>query len=236
LVVAALVVGSGVAWAATISCPNRAGNLCVGTNNKDTMIGRNRTDDMRARDGADLLRARGGRDNLAGGKGKDVLNGGGADDTYDFPKNGWGNDTIVDTADADNDPSTGNFAQFGFPDPLATGLTINLASSASSPEVKNGTLTGSVNWSNDAIDGVYAGSGSPDPTVTIRNTITGNAAANQLIAKGGEDTINAGAGNDWVSVSDFAGGDTVACGDGFDHVFFDAGDALIDQSACELRN
>ena len=56
-----------------------------------------------------------------------------------------------------------------------------------------------------------------------------DAAANQLTAKGGEDsddTINAGAGNDWISVSDFDGGDTVTCGDGVDQVCFDAGDTL----------
>ena len=61
LVVTALVVASGVAWAATINCPNRSGNLCVGTDNKDTMIGRDgRTDEMRAKDGADILRHAGG--------------------------------------------------------------------------------------------------------------------------------------------------------------------------------
>src|SRR5215208_139062 len=127
LIVAALVVASGGAWAATISCPNRAGSLCVGTNKKDTMSGRNRADEMRAKDGADILKARGGKDTLAGGRGKDVLRGGQADDTYDFTINDWGNDTIIDTTNSDNDPLTGNFAQFGFPNPLGTGLTINLA-------------------------------------------------------------------------------------------------------------
>lgn len=63
---AALVIASGVAWAATISCPNRAGDLCVGTDNKDTMIGRNRADEMRARGGADILKARVGNDTLFG--------------------------------------------------------------------------------------------------------------------------------------------------------------------------
>ena len=223
LMVAALVVVSGVAWAATISCPNKAGSVCVGTNNKDTMIGRNRADDMRAKDGADILKARGGKDTLSGGSGRDDLRGGSADDIYDFGKNDWGNDTITDTTNSDNDPFTGNFAQFGFPNQLTTRITVNLTSSASSPEVSNGTLTGTVNWSNNAIDGVYVDSLTDD-------TIIGNAAANQLIAKGGEDsddTINAGAGNDWISVSDFAGGDTVDCGDGVDQVFADAGDTLI---------
>lgn len=227
LMVAALVVASGVAWAATINCPNRAGSLCVGTDNKDTMIGRDRADEMRAKDGADIVKARGGNDTLAGGRGKDVLRGGPADDTYDFTVNDWGNDTITDTTNSDNDSSSGNFAQFGFPKPLTTGLTINLTSSANSPEVSNGALTGTVNWSNNAIDRVYVGSGSTDPTVIIRSTITGNAAANELIAKGGEDTINAGAGNDWISVQDFDGGDSVDCGDGADQVFADPGDTLI---------
>ena len=156
-----------------------------------------------------------------------MLKGGNADDIYDFAINDWGNDTIVDTADSDTDPLTGNFAQFGFPNQLTTRITVNLTSSANAPEVSNSTFTGTVNWSNNAIDGVYVGSGGTDPTVIIRNTITGNAAANQLIAKGGEDTINAGAGNDWISVQDFDGGDTVDCGDGVDQVFADPGDTLI---------
>jgi len=89
--------------------------------------------------------------------------------------------------------------------------------------VSNGTFTGTVNWSNNAIDGVYVDSITDD-------TINGNAAANTLVAKGGpdsDDTINAGAGNDWISVSDFAGGDIVDCGDGVDQVFADPGDTLI---------
>jgi Ca2+-binding RTX toxin-like protein len=223
LMVAALVMASGVAWAATISCPNRAGKLCVGTNKKDTMIGRDRADEMRAKDGADILKARGGKDTLAGGRGSDALRGGKADDTYDFTINDWGNDTITDTTNSDNDPDTGNFAQFGFPNQLTTRITVNLTSSANSPEVSNGTFTGTVNWSNNAIDGVYVDSITDD-------TINGNAAANTLVAKGGpdsDDTINAGAGNDWISVSDFDGGDTVDCGDGVDQVFADPGDTLI---------
>lgn len=222
-VMAALVVASGAAWAASISCPNRTGSLCVGTQKKDTMNGRNRADDMRGRGGADTLKALGGKDTLAGGMGPDALKGGSADDTYKFGNNAWGKDTITDATNSDNDPFTGNFAEFGFPNQLTTRLTINLTSSANSPEVSNSTLTSTVNWENNAIDGVYVDSITDD-------TINGNAAANQLIAKGGEDsddTINAGAGNDWISVLDFTGGDTVDCGDGVDQVFADDGDKLI---------
>jgi hypothetical protein len=164
--------------------------------------------------------------------GKDTLSGDKADDSYDFTINDWGNDTIIDTTNSDDDPFTGNFAQFGFPNQLTTRLTINLTSSANSPEVSNGTLTGTVNWSNNAIDGVYVDSITDD-------TINGSAAAIQLTAKGGpdsDDTINAGAGNDWINVSDLDGGDTASCGDGTDQVFFDVGDTLIDPNASEVKN
>ncbi len=77
LMASALVVASGVAWAATISCPNRDGNLCVGTNNRDTMTDGTRADDMRARGGNDTLRASGGNDKLDGGPGNDSLQGAG---------------------------------------------------------------------------------------------------------------------------------------------------------------
>jgi Ca2+-binding RTX toxin-like protein len=211
----------------------------VGTDRKDTMTGRDgRTDDVRAKGGADEVRGRGGADTLSGGpgadtltgalgkdtlagaEGPDALKGGSADDTYKFGINDWGKDTITDTPSSDTDPDTGNFAEFGSPDRfLSTRLTINLTSSASSPEVSNGTLTGTVNWPNNAIDGVYVGSITDD-------TITGNSAANTIVSNIGpdsDDTIDAGAGNDWISVLDFAGGDTVDCGDGVDTLFADTG-------------
>src|SRR5215207_7422530 len=104
LMVATLVVASGVALPATISCPNREGNLCVGTEQGDTMTGTNRADDMRGRGGPDKMRARGGNDRLIGGSGNDTLNGAGGDDTYRF-NDGWDFDLIgfesdgIDTLD-----------------------------------------------------------------------------------------------------------------------------------------
>jgi hypothetical protein len=49
--------------------------------------------------------------------GRDALSGGSADDTYVFGINDWGNDTITDTTNSDNDSFTGNFAEFGSPNP-----------------------------------------------------------------------------------------------------------------------
>lgn len=60
LMAGALAVTCGVAWAATVSCPNRDGNLCVGTNNKDTMTGRDgRPDEMNGQGGPDEMKGRG---------------------------------------------------------------------------------------------------------------------------------------------------------------------------------
>jgi hypothetical protein len=72
--------------------------------------------------------------------------------------------------------------------------------------VRNGALTGTVNWSNNAIDGVYVAS-------TTDDTINGNASANTIIAYGpigseSDDIINAKGGHDWIKVLDSAGGDS----------------------------
>ena len=258
----ALTVASGVAWAAQISCPNRAGNLCVGTANKDTMTGTDRSDEMRANDGSDEMKGRGGADELlgqagndtalgqdgpdtlAGGLGRDTLSGarakdrltgaegddglrgGAADDTYAFNLNNWGDDTITDTTTANNDPLTGNFVEFGFPEPLTTSLTVNLTSSELQPEVQNATQSATLNWSNNAIDGVYVGTNKDD-------VVRGNGLANTLVVKGDDvqgDDVFGGAGNDWISVQDFDGGDFVDCGEDGpgitdeDQVFLDAND------------
>ena len=44
----ALMVASGVALAAEITCHNSIGNRCIGTNEADTMRGTNQDDDMGA--------------------------------------------------------------------------------------------------------------------------------------------------------------------------------------------
>jgi Ca2+-binding RTX toxin-like protein len=88
--VAMLVVG-GVAWAATLKCPNYYPDhvVCHGTNKADTMHGTQRFNAMHGRGGADTMylydnsrrgeSARGGAgsDKLYGGKGRDTLWGGG---------------------------------------------------------------------------------------------------------------------------------------------------------------
>ena len=81
----------GVALAADIQCPNRAGNLCVGTTGDDTLLGTANSDEIRGLDGADLIKGLGAKDLLRGGPGNDeIRGGGGADDLF----SGSGNETI----------------------------------------------------------------------------------------------------------------------------------------------
>ena len=76
-VAAAIVVGSGVALAATIWCD---GGHCFGTNRPDSIFGTDRHDAIFAKDGGDFVSGRGRADNLNGGDGDDELLGGWGDD------------------------------------------------------------------------------------------------------------------------------------------------------------
>jgi Domain of unknown function (DUF1996)/RTX calcium-binding nonapeptide repeat (4 copies) len=96
----ALVVASGVALAAKVKCPNKAGNRCVGTNARDVMTGKTRPDQMFGRGGNDALRAQAGNDRLIGGPGNDVLLGATGNDVLvgqignDVLNGGAGNDIM----------------------------------------------------------------------------------------------------------------------------------------------
>jgi Ca2+-binding RTX toxin-like protein len=83
IMASALVVASGIAWARTIDCPNRSGNVCVGSKKSDTMTGTESADDMRGRKGGDQMFGLGGNDKFSGGGGVDVMRGGPGSDTMD---------------------------------------------------------------------------------------------------------------------------------------------------------
>lgn len=92
---AALVVVSGLALAADVSCPNRSGtNLCVGTDAADVLTGSDQADDMRARGGDDMVSGLGGADRILAGEGDDTFDGGTSRDSYVFSGD-WGTDTIA---------------------------------------------------------------------------------------------------------------------------------------------
>jgi Ca2+-binding RTX toxin-like protein len=83
----------GVAWAATIQCPNREGTLCVGTTGDDTLLGTENSDTIRGKAGEDRIKGLGAKDQLAGGRGNDkIRDGGGADDVF----GGRGNEKTIE--------------------------------------------------------------------------------------------------------------------------------------------
>jgi hypothetical protein len=84
----AMVVGGGVAVAATIRCD---GGFCSGTNRSDSIFGTNRHDAIFARDGGDFVSGRAGPDNLNGERGKDEVLGWRGDD---WVKGGRGDDEV----------------------------------------------------------------------------------------------------------------------------------------------
>ena len=225
-VMAAIVLSSGVALAATITC--QSGVDCFGTNNADTLEGTASYDKIYGRGGADTLKGVGGsfdalygqsggdrlfggtgKDLLVGGAGKDALSGGSGVDQYYFG-DGWGKDSITEKA------ALGNTIKF-FNDPYTGGLVtydliVDLRSGAG-PEARNTSGTNTINWGGNVIDVVASGDGD--------DRITGNAAANALHGNGGADTISGGDGDDEIWVIDSFTGDTVHCGAGEDTVVYD---------------
>ena len=97
-VAVAIVVGTGVALAATIRCD---GGHCSGTDRPDSIFGTDRHDAIFAKDGGDFVSGRGRADNLNGGDGDDELLGGWGDDWVkggrhdDAVEGNLGNDRIT---------------------------------------------------------------------------------------------------------------------------------------------
>jgi Ca2+-binding RTX toxin-like protein len=214
-VATALLLASGVVLAATISCPNRDGNRCVGTPQGDTMMGTDRADGMRGLDGNDALRARGGTDRLLGGLGNDTLSGAAGRDTYLFG-DGWGQDRITG--------ESGGIDTLDFSALSENGLHVSLTPSASAPEAVFGDSM--LNFPSTAvIEDVVA------PTHTRRygyiNIIEGNNAANHLFGsrngddlygQGGNDTLLGGGNQDVLDGG--AGNDTLSGEEGPDEYYF----------------
>jgi Ca2+-binding RTX toxin-like protein len=248
LILASLILSSGLALAATISC--QAGPDCVGTRNADTLVGTDGDDRIFGRAGNDEIKAfgssdtlpfssdklygQGGSDRLIGGPDKDYLTGGngndalsgGADSDHYFFGPGWGNDSLVDGTDGGDtlifdDPSSEHAS-------VTQDLIVRLAP-GDGPEVKNAGGTSTIAWEGNPVDVVYGGDGN--------DKITGNRFGNYLVGREGEDTISGAGGNDAIQAGDGSGGDTVNCGESpadHDVVYYD----LFDQVAanCEERH
>jgi hypothetical protein len=188
----ALVVASGVALAADITCPNSVGNLCIGTNNADTMTGTNQEDRMKGRGGEDTIRAGGGDDKafggdandeitagsgndpfVVGGAGNDSLSGGDGDDSYVFGiEQRWGGDTITTGESSGED--TLNFSS------LLDPLDVDLISSPGRDEVFSDA--GMLNFpATVEMENVKGGG--------ARDVVRGNDASNDFFGNGGNDSL-----------------------------------------------
>lgn len=244
-VLAALVLSSGVALAATVTCQvnvdcygtSKADTL-KGTAEKDYIYGRGSADILKGLDNGDRLYGQGGGDRLLGGAGLDFLVGGAGNDElkggagandYFFGPN-WGKDSITD------DTSTGNKLYFyeNGSGVVTDSLTINLTAGPG-PQVKNATGTNTIDWEGNVISGVISGQGS--------DHITGNLQANVIYdnyaSPADFDSISTGGGNDVINVDDGPSGDTVNCGESLvflptdnDTVYYDASDTVTN---CETR-
>ncbi len=89
VVMVALLVGSGVALAAVISCPTGPGGECRGTRKADQITGTSGVDQIYALDGNDTVQGGGGADLIKGNLGADTTGVGPGNDTF---YGGAGND------------------------------------------------------------------------------------------------------------------------------------------------
>jgi Ca2+-binding RTX toxin-like protein len=247
-ITAALMLASGVVFAATISCPNQAGNLCVGTDNRDTMYGSSNREDMRGRGAADTLRARAGADRLTGGDGGDNLGGGVGSDIYAFG-DGWGQDriTLRESSGVDTLDFTGvNRAHVQVElvadrrgEVYALGgsgtrtATINFPSEVILENVR-GTPKADLIEGNDAPNHLWGYSGWPHDSLegnAGNDVLDGGSRADWLFGEEGNDTLiggpdhdlfDGGGGDDTIHALDGTR-DRIRCGDGNDTVHYDQG-------------
>jgi Ca2+-binding RTX toxin-like protein len=219
-----LVAAAGVALAASITCPNSIGNLCVGTDEADTMTGTNQGDDMRGRGGGDTMYVRGGDDkalggdgnddisagpgndpSVRGGPGDDSLSGGDGDDAYVFGDS-WDGDTITTGETSGEDALV--FSS------LLEPLDVDLVSSAGRDEVFSDA--GVLNF--PATVGIENVRGGEARDVVrgneARNHFSGNAGNDSLVGRGNDDVLSGGVGAD--SFNGGPGNDVLNGGDGID--------------------
>jgi Ca2+-binding RTX toxin-like protein len=206
------------------------GDDIKGNSANNTFFGNGDLDFLRGGSGNDALFGGAAGDAIQGQEGADSLAGGGGSDDYrNFAFEGAiGQDTITDSPISDPARFTGN--EVGLNN-FTDDMIINLVSDPSQPEVKftSATTLGSINWSANGIDNVRNLSSNE---LLGDDTIFGNSGPNEIYSLGGQDTIDAGGGDDFIHVQDQSGGDEVDCGDGTDTVAFDNSD-LINFVDCE---
>ncbi len=187
------------------------GETIAGTNGADTLLGTQGADLLQGLGGDDTLNGRAGNDMLEGGQGQDRLDGGLGDDV--LYGNNSGNTGIDNSADSLTDRDGGNDQLFGQDgnDTLvisrssrATGMSGTSSGQPASTLLLDGGA-GDDNiffWSDRFLD-----------TVTVRGgTGNDNIIMNSALAT----VIDAGAGDDWVTITNVGGGEQITLGEGAD--------------------
>jgi hypothetical protein len=203
----ALVVSSGVAFAAVIN----------GNNGDNNLDGTRKADRIDGRGGNDTIQALSGSDRLIGGADHDILNGASGNDTYLFEDN-WGTDALsADTSGRDTlDFSATTFVDVNLSpsgannEAQAGANTLDFPSTVLIEDVKGGSGfnllrgNGANNrlFGNDSSDSLYGGRGS--------DTLFGGAGHDYINGGSGNDALNAGEGDDRYDFGDGWGVDTIA--------------------------
>jgi hypothetical protein len=202
----ALLLASGVAWAANITC---LGGPCVGTEQNDRITGSLEDDVIQALGGRDHVTGRGGDDSVDGGRGGDEITGG---DGGDSLIGGRGPDEIGGGPGTPDDTPTTRFS-----------CTLSDASTGIfvSTEGYQG-LSG--DDGNDLLaagrdnDYLLGGAG--------RNDLSGNGGSDCLVLSGDEnERVSGGDGDDLFFAAEF-NGDDIFCGAGHDTVRADEEDRV----------
>jgi Ca2+-binding RTX toxin-like protein len=251
---AALVLASGVALAATVAC--QAGPDCLGTKKADTLLGSAGDDDVFGRGGADTLKGRGGSDYLLGqggrdtllggtdgdylmgGPGDDLLAGGDNGDQYYFGS-GWGEDSLTEGGTGPGDWLVFRLSPSD-PVPVTENLIINLTPGPG-PEARDEDGANTVDLDSERVEIVASGDGDDEISgnslanvlygAAGKDIIRGAAGDDYIYGNAGQDTIVGGRGSDSIHAEDGFGGDKIDCGedpDGTDDdtVYYDFGDVL----------
>ncbi|MFO1329537.1 MAG: calcium-binding protein [Rubrivivax sp.] len=191
-----------------------------GDDGDDSLIGGLGTDEMHGNAGNDTLRGdddndslfgQAGNDSLVGGNGNDQLRGDADNDTLvgdagnDFITGGTGNDSLVGGEGIDT-------ADYFFSDTNGP-ITVNLVAGTVSGSQGLDTLVG--------IENIFSGD--------FNDTITGDANANNIEARGGNDSVLGGAGDD--SMFGGTGNDTLRGEAGADFARGNAGSDSLDGGA-----
>jgi hypothetical protein len=215
VMVVALLVGSGVALAAVITCPTGPGGECRGTKLADKITGTSGVDQIYALGGDDSVLARGGADYMQGAGGVDTLDGGGGDD-----KTGGGPGNDVFYGGAGNDRVSGGDGE----DEIHGGLgdDIDLDGDATIDEIygeEGNDLELDGDRGNDLLYGGPGDDGGAPTSDNLRNRgLRGEGGENWVYGEDGADTIDAQTAVDLAGAPEhiFGGNDndTIAAADG----------------------